>query len=183
MITDYSEDKTSTWISENLPLPEHGVYCDVGCAHPFQYSQTAFLRERGWKGIVIDANSDYGREWKDVDAIFLAAVISSNAEEKFLIEPTNSLVSRRHETGRSVLCSTLEWALHNVPKIDFLSLDVEGMEMEALLSLSESKWPPIIVAEYNSMHAGQDFRVLHRLVERGYEVKHVTGSNIVYFRP
>lgn len=184
MTTDYSEDGVSTWIAENLPLPQSGYWLDVGCAHPFQYSQTAFLRERGWMGIAIDANPAYAAEWKNIgNAHFFPSLISDQPEERFLIEPTNALVSRRHETGELTNAVTLSWVLRNVPKIDFLALDVEGMEYSALRTLPTDKYPPIIVSEYSSCHAGQDFRVLHHLAKLGYEVKHVTGSNIIYYRP
>lgn len=186
MLHDFSEDGCSTWITENLPLPTTGTYVDVGCAHSLSYSQTAFLRERGWTGIAIDANEDYKPEWEGLAGVqFVYAVVSHRRECNFLFEPTNSLVSREHPTGKLTECHTLDSILiaADVTKIDFLSIDCESMEYDALLSLSLDKYPPIIVSEYNSCHAGQDFRVLHHLVKMGYEVKHVTGSNIVYFRP
>lgn len=35
------------------------TYVEVGCNHPFRMSNTAFLYEKGWSGIVIDPNSDF----------------------------------------------------------------------------------------------------------------------------
>ena len=31
-----------------------GIYLDVGCYHPIKESQTAFLYNRGWKGVNLD---------------------------------------------------------------------------------------------------------------------------------
>lgn len=183
-MTSYSEDGCDLWIAENLALPSKGFFLDCGAAHPWKYSQTAFLREMGWTGIAVDGNPAYAPEWKNIgNAYFLSYIVSDQPEEHFLIEPSNALVSRKHETGDLRPAVTLSWILRNVPQIDFLSLDVESMEMEALKTLPKEKYPPIIVSEYASTHAGQDFRVLHHLVKLGYEVRHVTGSNIVYFRP
>lgn len=184
MTPDYSEDGVSTWIAENLPLPAKGFFLDVGAAHPFRYSQTAFLREMGWTGIAVDGNGAYRPEYEGVqNVVFHHAVVSTQLQVNFLPEPTNALVSRVHPTGFRTETETLDFILRFSPKLDFLALDIEGCEYDALLSLSLDKYPPIIVSEYASTHAGQDFRVLHHLVKMGYEVKHVTGSNIVFYRP
>lgn len=178
----YAENHEDQWVSENLLLPESGVWVDVGCAHPFVFSQTAFLRDRGWTGIAIDGNPAYAPEWEPIkNAHFVAAVVSENPREMFLIEPTNAMVSRRHESGVPVQTATLDHLTRFMDKIDFLSLDVEGMEMEALASLNIGLKPPaIIVSEFRSEHAGEDFRVLHYLLARGYELVHATMNNFVF---
>ena len=58
--SEYGEDR---WIAENLKLPDRGFYVDVGCAVPGSGSNTAFLRDRGWGGLVIDANPAYAALW------------------------------------------------------------------------------------------------------------------------
>lgn len=182
-MTSYSEDGCDLWIAENLALPSKGFFLDVGAAHPWKYSRTAFLREMGWTGFAVDGNGAYRPEYEGVqNVVFHHAVVSTKSQVNFLPEPTNALVSRVHPTGFPMQTETLDKIMFCGVKLDFLNLDIEGQEYDALLSLALDKYPPIIVSEYASTHAGQDFRVLHHLVNLGYEVRHVTGSNIVYYR-
>lgn len=182
-----AEDGCDRFIYENLGIPTKGFYLDCGAAHPDKYSQTAFLRDLGWNGIAIDGNPAYAPEWENVEgSVFIPAVLSSVPEVNFLIEPTNALVSRQHETGTPVLTKRLDDLLikHEIPKVDFLSLDLEGMEYSAIKTLDLTRFRiPIIVSEYRSGHFGEDFRVLHHLVHWGYEVVHATNSNLVFRRP
>lgn len=182
----YSEDQTDRWVCDNLPLPERGVFVDVGAAHAFRYSQSAFLRQLGWTGLAIDANDDYRSEWADITGVhFVHAVVSNEPEVRFLYEPTNGLVSRKHETGALVQTQSLNAILERsmIGTVDFLCLDVEGMEFESLLSLDLHRYAPqIVVAEYRSEHAGEDFRVLHYLLAHGYRLVHGTHGNFTYKR-
>jgi hypothetical protein len=58
--SEYGEDR---WVVEHLMLPQRGIYLDVGAGHPEINSNTAFLRDRGWRGLAVDANPDYGPHW------------------------------------------------------------------------------------------------------------------------
>lgn len=184
----YSEDHIDSWLFGNGYIGKEGEWVDVGCAHPFRYSNTAFLRGLGWTGIAIDGDAAYRPEWESVEnAHFVHAVISDEPETRFLVEPTNALVSRCHEQGALVQAQRLGDILQRgmMDQIDFLSLDVEGMEMEALKTIDLDKHNVgLIVAEYCSCHKGQDFRVLHYLLhpDRGYELIHATSNNFVFKR-
>ena len=51
--SQWGEDK---FIFEFFKKREKGNYLDVGCFHPFMYSNTCLLFNNGWKGINIDIN-------------------------------------------------------------------------------------------------------------------------------
>lgn len=187
----HSEDRTDVWLSESGLLPERGFYIDIGCAHPFRYSNTAFLRNRGWTGLAIDGDPAYAVEWRDMpNATFINCVMSSRPMERFLIEPTNALVSRVHDGGLTVQAFTLQHIINDngVQKIDLLALDIEGMEYDVLEHYLGGAYPeilpPVIVAEYNSMHKGCDhrlFNIFARNRERyGYDLVHMTPSNAIF---
>lgn len=183
----YSEDSVDRWCSENLPLPKHGFFVDVGCAHPFRYSQTAWLRARGWKGIAIDGDSAYAPEWAVIpESPFIHAVLSNTCFTRFLTEPTNALVSRVHEQGVEVEAHTLDNLLreHGVPTpIDFMSLDIEGMEALVLAdSFQQIQAPHILVVEYNSCHKGRDANVFNVCFQKGYKLAHLTDCNAVFLK-
>ena len=175
-MSEYQEDQ---WIEEHLTLPAKGFYVDVGCATPStDDSNTRFLRARGWDGIGIDANANYAEHWQTP---FVAAIVSSQAVVPFEYRriPTHSRV-----TGNVLFAATtLDRILRffDAPTVDFLSLDVEGHEFEALQSLDMDRYrPKVIISEYSTEGIGDDFRVRDYLLARGYAVVHQTKANLIY---
>lgn len=178
----YSDDGVDRWIAENLKLPEVGRYVDVGCAHPLRYSNTAFLRARGWTGIAIDGTPEYAPEWKDVaGATFINAVVSDQERVNFLNEKTNALVSRVHPEGESVVAVPLHLIVGK-DQLDFLSMDIEGHEPEVLYAYFRECPPPkILVCEYNSCHKGRDPSVINIALHWDMmTLVHLTDSNAVF---
>ena len=148
--TECGEDR---WIYENLPLPMPSLsfYLDVGCGHPLGQSQTAFLRELGWHGLAIDANDRYRACWAEAGRsdCFMTAVVSDQAEGTFKFLD-NTAMSRFDPNGQPVYCQRLEDILaeRKIERIDFLSIDIEGHEFDALKGFNFGRWPiPIIVAD------------------------------------
>lgn len=186
----FSEDGCDEWLAKSGLLPDTGVYVDAGCAHPFKYSMTAFLRNRGWTGLAIDGNPAYAPEWEGVaNAKFVHALLSDKPTEKFLIEPTNALVSRVHEQGKSTEAFTIRELLHSrwgEDDVTFLALDLEGMEAAVLADFlrhfTASGRPKIIVSEFNSCHAGRDVRIFNNMAKTEYRLAHMTESNAVFVR-
>lgn len=185
--TCFSEDGTDRWLLQSGLLPSTGVFCDAGCAGPFKYSQTAFLRALGWTGICIDGNPDYAPEWEGIaNSTFVQAVLSDKPWVNFLTEPTNSLVSRIHELGTGVPAFKLRQVLETCgfPKIDFLAIDIESSEgpvlSDFLHDTRSDQYPKIIVVEFNSCHKGRDASVFNIVQSFGYELVYLTDSNAVF---
>lgn len=183
----FSEDGTDRWLIQSGFLPATGVFCDAGCAGPFKYSQTAFLRALGWTGICIDGNPDYAPEWEGIkNATFVQAVLSDKPWVNFLTEPTNSLVSRIHELGQGVPAFKLRQVLetYGFPRVEFLAIDIESSEPEVLREFLESTciedYPEIVVAEFNSCHKGRDPEVFNVMLRFRYRLLHLTDSNAVF---
>src|SRR4051812_19319948 len=88
--SEYGEDK---WCSENLHIPERGFYLDIGAAHPERESNTAFLRDKGWLGLAVDAVSEYAPHWVGRQQ-FLHAILSPHDVVKFKHIKHNSPASR-----------------------------------------------------------------------------------------
>ncbi len=188
----FAEDGTDKWLAESGLLPESGIYVDVGCAHPWRYSQTAFLRNRGWTGLAIDGNPAYAPEWEGVaNAKFVSAVLSDKPTVPFLVEPTNALVSRVHPEGFLTHTKTLNQVLadEGIDQVHLLALDIEGAEAGILhndVLIWNATLPEIIVVEFNSFHKGRDvevFNLFARDHERlGFTLRHMTESNAVFVR-
>lgn len=189
----FSEDGVDRWCAENLHIPEHGLAVDVGAAHPEKYSNTAWLRNRGWSVIAIDGDAAYEPEWRGaLNAYFYIAVISDNTEASFLVEPTNALVSRIHPQGKKVRSVNLaQFLTHELRdenpehrRIDFMSIDIENSEPVALQQMFDVMWyPKILVVEYKSCHAGINVRTLELpMLQRLYRLAHMTDNNAIFVR-
>lgn len=179
-----SEDYCDVWINDNLAVPEHGFLVDVGCAHVQKYSQSYWLRARGWKWLAIDGSNRYAKEWFLQDnGIFLNAVVLDGQPTRFIDEPTNTLVSRVHPEGEFVQTLKLSSIFlgHGVGQIDFMCIDVENSEPVVLKDIFEmSYFPKILVAEYNSEHAGRNPDTICIPIIYGYKLVHLTNSNAVF---
>jgi hypothetical protein len=182
--SEFGEDK---WIAENLPLPATGFYVDVGCAHPTEGSNTAFLRARGWRGLAIDANPLFADKWETAGygSHFVQAFVSDQPIVPFAFSD-RVLESRVASNGPRFAATSLARLVPLSDKIDLLTLDVEGHEFEVFQSLSlglmDSALPPIIVSEYNTRDLGEDYRVSKQLQWRGYRLVHTTRANHIFHR-
>lgn len=169
-------------------LPKKGFYVDIGCAHPFDTSNTAFLRDLGWTGLAIDGNSIWRSHWECIkrDSEFIGWVISNRVYEQFnsrTDEPWLSRIERGGSGVPTVTCRNIEDILseRHVRKIDFLSVDVEGSEFDVISSIDlVFHDPTIIVSEYDTRDIGKDYRVRDYLIEQGYCIRHTTESNMIY---
>jgi hypothetical protein len=191
----------SEWFVKNTILTEgdHNIYVDLGAAHPSNKSLTSFCRDLGWRGVAIDANPDYAKDWADAGfgSHFVCAVLSDQPTARFVTHE-NSFTSRisdlpendhperwgiKRIEGRATV--PLEWILkeHEIGKIDLLTCDLEGHEFAVLQTLDWDKHQPSwVIAEYVTAGEGVDIRVAEMLLEKGYEIVHLTGSNIIYRR-
>ncbi len=178
----YSENREDEWIESHLELPKKGVYVDVGAAHPISASNTAFLRDRGWSGIAIDANPEWEKEWKSP---FICAVIGKDPYIHFEFSHGESIwCARKSDAGRKIKTTLLESILneYKIEKIDFLSIDVEGMEFDVLQTMDLDRHAPsIIIAEYNTKGLPHDYRLKKYLINTGkYRLAFENSVNFIF---
>lgn len=174
MSSEYGED---IWIAQNVRLPEMGYYFDLGCAWPEYNSNTDFLRKLGWRGVAVDANPVYEKDWQGV-ALFISCVIGDGnpAEFEYNGAPDLSRIGR----GTPVETKTLDSIICR-HAVDFISCDLEGNEYEALSRLDWNRFKPlVVVSEYATMGKQNDYRVANMLIPMGYELRHMTVANMIY---
>ena len=148
----YSQTGEDLIINFYLPKKD-GFYIDIGCFDPIFLNNTYLFYNNGWNGINIDANPKCIEKFNAVrkrDVNICTLVGNSNKTEKFYIfEPeTLSTVSEKQKklyikVGYKLkeviiipcvsLSSLLKQKLSN-NDIDFLSVDVEGNELDVLKS-------------------------------------------------
>ena len=143
-----------------------GIYVDLGCNHPIKFNNTYLLYKRGWTGINIDSDEKSIKEFnklRNKDININAIVSSENKSIKYYFYHDRSalntvdayLVKTRKIKPKKVLIkktTTLNEIIHNSPykdkKINFLSIDIENHEYEALKRFKFNKYKiDIIVIE------------------------------------
>ena len=146
---------------------KEGIYIDVGCFHPKLANNTYLLYKKGWRGINIDVDPhtieifnylrprDYNKQIAvsdksgEVDLYFYhdRSAINTLSKETFVSRGGKSLDIKK------IKCETLNSIIENSPfkdnKIDFLTIDVEGYEINVLKGFDINKYKPdIIVLEF-----------------------------------
>lgn len=184
-----------------------GVFVDVGAARPDFLSISALFREKKWRVIAVEPNPDFFQLQKDagVEAIqcacgahdeddveftlvlqdrqdYMGGVVSYESFSSLGIKKEFSdLKSNLNERKIRVKVRRLDTILAErsppVTKIDVLSIDVEGWEMEVLNGLNLSLVQPRVIVLEN-LFRSQDY--VDRVVDDGYVLWKRSYPNDVY---
>ncbi|MEO8205530.1 MAG: FkbM family methyltransferase [Chthoniobacterales bacterium] len=152
----YSQEGEDVLLAEMLDMRRKGsgFYVDVGAHHPLRFSNTALFHKHGWRGINIDATPDSMKNFarsRPHDINLELAVSEDEGVRKMYLynEPAlNGIDCDRTVELANSSCRLLEirdvptaalrtiLAKHapTLPSPNFLTIDVEGHEMEVLKS-------------------------------------------------
>ncbi|MFO7976974.1 MAG: FkbM family methyltransferase [Candidatus Hydrogenedentota bacterium] len=138
-----------------------GVFIDVGCAWPIHCSTTYYLEKHlGWTGIGIDAQEFYREAWEAnrPNSKFFAYAVTDHAGDRMTFyTPPNAgrgLASLSREylekwdvtepIETEVETITLNKLLEDngISNFDFLSMDIEGAEVDALKGFDIERFRP-----------------------------------------
>jgi FkbM family methyltransferase len=180
-----------------------GYYVDVGAYHPRHLSNTCLFYEQGWSGLNIDARAGTKALFdrirpKDVN---LELALSSDGRELEFTSFDNPAVSTFKREN-------VEWALRNgcrivgvqrIPTttlaavldqhhdpsrpIDFMSIDVEGMDLEVLRGNNWAKYRPgyLLVEAYGSSLEGHTSSEMGAFLNAlGYRLCAMTVNTFIY---
>jgi FkbM family methyltransferase len=169
-----------------------GFFVDVGANEPKDGSQTWALEQRGWNGVLVEPQPDLAdRLRRERRAIVFAVACSSpqNAGKTltlYLAGIQSSLKPDFYAAGmqRAGTCEvptmTLDRVLQDAgaPRaVDFVSIDVEGHDIEVLDGFTLSRWRPRLLLIEDVV---QNLRLHRYLTERGYRWFRRTGINSWY---
>lgn len=170
-----------------------GVYVDVGAHHPIRFSNTHRFYKRGWHGINIEPNPTVlnvfqRQRRRDINLGFGVAenegllvyfmfnepalnsfdrVISENRRsERYKIVAIKDIAVKR-------LSTILEEYLPACVHIDFMSVDVEGYDLQVLRSNDWSRFrPTCLLVESTGFDLGNiKLEPMHRFLElSGYDL-------------
>ena len=181
-------------------------YLDLGAHDPFYLSNTGFFYRKGCRGINVEANPDLignFQQWRPEDTTLNVGIAAAEGVADFYVmenkllstfsrEESETLQGFGHRLKRveSVRLTTLDkiLAIHRQGIFpDFLSLDVEGLDLAILATIDfERSWPKIIcveAAEYSPKGTGKRRSALiDFLVARGYHEYANTNLNAIMVR-
>jgi hypothetical protein len=148
-----------------------GFYVDVGANNPFEQSNTQFFYKLGWKGINIDAMPSSMKVFNRVRSrdINLELPISDSEEalQYHIFETSffNSFAPEPEVLKNEKLLEVKEISATSLEKvfdayigsrtIDFMTVDVEGWDLNVLRSNNWSKYrPSVLITEMLDVPAG-----------------------------
>jgi FkbM family methyltransferase len=170
-------------LDELFNKKQNGFFVELGAFNGVDYSNTAFFEyNRNWKGILIEPSLQCYQECikNRPDSICINAACVSNEYNSYNIlgDFNNMCMSsvdglRLHSSSEkliSVPALTLEniFDKNNVKKIDFLSLDVEGYELNILKGINLNKYRPkyMLIEIYKNQYEG----IINYLKELNYNM-------------
>jgi len=169
-----------------------GFFVDVGANHPTIESQTYHLELADWDGLLIEPLESYCQLLKEqrkgrVAQFACSSPRNHNAVLRMLVAGGHSTLNATpialgtiSTEYADVPCRTLDSILsdYKVPSgFDFLSVDIEGHEMEMFQGFSLSTWRPrlVLLEDHVLSHDKHDF-----MVDSGYQLIMRTGLNSWY---
>lgn len=170
---------------------ERGTFVEVGANQPEDASQTFTLEQNGWTGVLVEPQPDLAdrlRRRRSAKVVAVACTSRRNAGSQmtlYLAGGHSSFDSRlnlaevKPHGAIAVPTRTLDQILieAGIQRIDFISIDVEGHELDVFDGFDLERWRPrLIVVEDLLLH----LRLHRHLTRRGYRWLRRTGINNWY---
>jgi len=162
----YAQEGEDILIDRILNNQKQGFFIDVGAHHPMRFSNTYYFYRKGWRGINIDAmpgSMKLFQEHRPEDINIEAAIsrdpsplvyyrFNEPALNTFIkeeAEKKDGLATYRIEEKITIQTTTLSSIIDQyLPKgkeVDFLTIDVEGLDLEVLQSNDWSRVKPRLI--------------------------------------
>ena len=137
-----------------------GFFVEVGAFEPERWSQTYHLEQIGWTGILIEPQPDLAeklRQQRHAKVYAVACSSPENSGKRMSLHLAGGMSSLEPHLVTSTVSAhgVLEVPVRTLDEIlldagaptpiDFLSIDVEGHQIEVLLGLSLVRWRPRLI--------------------------------------
>lgn len=183
-----------------------GFYIDVGASHPVRFSNTLFFYKRGWRGINIDPTPGSMKAFNWLRSKDINLEVGVGAEDQSLsfycfnqpeLNTFDTELANKRNTGKPYkiiktvsvpirpLSSILDQHLPPNTKIDFMTIDVEGLDIQVLKSNNWEKYAPdYILAEDLGFTISKlaESEVCLFLTQQNYELVAVLKRTLIFKR-
>jgi len=193
---NFSQSNEEDFIKEYFKNKK-GFYIDVGCHDPFRYSNTALLYKKGWSGINIDANEYSINRFKkfrkrDINIKGLVSNFKKKVkyyhfsdhalngvvdDERLEVLKNNKYKILKIEHLETISLNEILKKTNILKNIDFLTIDVEGNEINVLKSIDLIKYNVrlIMVEQNNNSKLLEDY-----LLKFNYKLLKTIDRNLVF---
>lgn len=169
-----------------------GFYVDVGANEPVIESQTYHLEKEGWDGLLIEPLPYYIKLLKEqrrgkVVPYACSSPENHNKEHEIIVAGGHSTLNNdpiaigtvKQDTAM-ITCRTLDSVLEEnkvIVGFEFISIDIEGHEMEMFKGFTLTKWKPqlVLLEDHVINHEKHN-----HMVKNGYQLILRTGLNSWY---
>jgi FkbM family methyltransferase len=194
-VISFSQEGEDRVLSRFFEDKNKGFYIDVGAHHPQWLSNTYYFYLKGWRGINIDAMPGSMINFNKIrpEDLNLEVAISNaeqeltyyefnepalNSFDKVLSEERDKLdkykITTTHTIKTCQLSDILDKYLPVDREIDFLSVDVEGLDLQVLQSNNWDKYrPKLVLAESLGTKSIQDLSesdISRYMASKGYSL-------------
>ncbi len=199
----YSQEGEDIILSEFFPNKTDGFYVDVGAHHPMRFSNTHMFYKKGWRGINIDAmpgsmkaferkrprdiNLEIGVSGKEGEMTFY--MFDDPALNGFSMEiskdrdkNSNFEIIEERKIKTYPLSKILDKYLPKDQKIDFMSIDVEGLDMIVLESNDWKRYSPrylLVECIGDTVEDIMQDKIYRFLSEKGYKIVGKTYRTLI----
>lgn len=200
----YSQEGEDMILQRIFGQRREGFYIDVGAHHPFRYSNTYVFYKKGWRGINIDGAPGSIAEFQRYRSgdINIEAIVSNasepldfyvfddqayNTSSKTQVEHAlqqGAKLIAQHRLESLSLKKILDKHLPNSTQIDFMSVDVEGFDLEVLQSNDWKRYRPkflLVECMNEALLLNKDDATCSYLAGQGYALFGKT-VNTVFFQ-
>lgn len=193
MARSYAQEGEDLILERYVQFKDQGFYIDIGAHHPKRYSNTYLFYKKGWKGINIDAMPGSMIEfnkYRSRDINLEIGVSETEDEMTYFVfnEPALNSFSAEHamewdskapffikselKIKTRPLRDILGKYLPDGQAIDFMSIDVEGLDLTVINSNDWDRYrPEYLLVEDSSVENLIDrggSAIIQRMVEFGY---------------
>lgn len=201
----FSQEGEDIILSRFFEHKDFGFFVDIGAHHPKRFSNTFYFYKRGWRGINIDAmpgsmipfqeerpediNLEIGVSETEQTLTYFQfnepALNTFSETEASLKDGRNGyFVQKRIPIETQPLATILDKHLATNQSIDFMSIDVEGLDLAVLKSNNWEKYKPtmvIIESLRNNLEKYHENTVYDFLHDKQYSLVAKT-FNTLFFR-
>ena len=167
-----------------------GFFVEIGANHPTALSNTWFFEQRGWQGLLVEPQPDRCEQLRTArpgSRVVQAALAAPGhcGQAVFKLAAEDMLSSLESRAGIpyvgqiTVRVRTLDDVLAEAgnPRIDFISLDVEGTELDVLSGFDLARHRPAVLLVEDHWRTPD---VHGHLCAGGYRIVRRTGVNSWY---